>query len=207
MNTNIYPKHTPWGDPHSIRVVAEGVVRYTTGGHGGYYLSAERVASMPDGLRPKELDADRGAWFEEDEEWALVALAFPMYFEEDAIQSARRTVLNWMPEIWEAWTGETVTPAMSYRRARDVFLEQHKEDQIVVSAFGSWEKTVPKGMVGVVAVTGGRSSGTLNPPLTYWLVDETEYAEARKEPGYTGDFVIDPTRHQTWSRKVLAKAA
>ncbi len=207
MNTTIYPKHTPWGEPHSIRVVAEGVVRYTTGGHGGYYLSAERVASMPDGLRPKELDADRGAWFEEDEEWALVALAFPMYFEEDAIQSARRIVLNWMPEIWEAWTGETVTPAMSYRRARDVFLERHKDDQIVVSAFGSWERTVPNGMVGVVAVTGGRSSGTLNPPLTYWLVDETEYAEARKEPGYTGDFVIDPARHQTWSREVLAKAA
>lgn len=206
MNTTIYPQHTPWGAPHSMRVVTEGIVRYTTGSHGGYWLSSDRIESMPDGLRPKELE-DQGAWFEEDQDWSLVALAFPMYFDAEAIQSARRTVLNWMPDIWEAWTGEKVTPAMSHCRAREVFLTQHKNDQIVVSAFGSWDKSVPTGMVGVVAVTGGRSVGNLNPPATYWLVDEIEYAEAHKQPGYTGDFVIDPARHQPWSREVLAKAA
>ncbi|VVE16838.1 MULTISPECIES: DUF7007 domain-containing protein [Pandoraea] len=207
MNTTIYPKHTPWGAPHTTTIVAEGIVRYTTGSHGGYWLSQERVASMPDGLRPKELEVDCGAWFEEDEQWTLVALAFQMYFDDGAIQVARRTVVNWMPEVWEAWTGEKVTPAMSHRRAREVFLEQHKSDQIVVAAFGSWDKTVPKGMVGVVAVTGGRVSGTLKPPETYWLVDEAEYADAHEQPGYTGDFVIDPSRHQPWPREVLVKAA
>ncbi|PNE59608.1 hypothetical protein A8H39_00220 [Paraburkholderia fungorum] len=209
MNTTMYPKHSPWGAPHSISVVAEGIVRYTTGSHGGYWLSPERVAAMPAGLRPMQhLDGDGSAWFEEDQEWAIVELAFPRHFDAKGQEAARKLLIDWMPDIWEAWTGEKLAPESSYTRRLAAFFEKHQNDQIVTGAYGSWDKRVPKGMVGVVALTGGRSpKGQLHGPESCWLVDEKEYGDAYKQPGYLGYFVIDPARHQPWSREVLAAAA
>lgn len=209
MNDTIYPQHTPWGAPHSRRIVVDGIVRYTTASHGGYWVSPERVASMPQGLRPtKHLDSDGGAWFEEDQEWAIVELAFPQHFGSQNQEPARRLLKDWMPEIWEAWTGETLTPETSYTRRREAFFKKHQDAQVVTAAFGSWHKLVPKGKVGVVAMTGGRPpQGKLTAPESYWLVDENEYGDALRNPGNMGHFVVDPTRHQPWHQEALAAAA
>ena len=209
MNDTIYPKHTPWGAPQTRRIVVEGIVRYTTGSHGGYWLSPARVASMPQGLRPAQnLDSDGGAWLEEDQEWAIVELAFPQHFDSKNQESAQRLLKDWMPEIWEAWTGEKLTPETSFTRRREEFFQKHQNAQVVTGAFGSWHKLVPKGKIGVVAMTGGRPpNGMLTAPETYWLVDENEYVEALKRPANVGYFVVDPTRHRPWPQEALAAAA
>ena len=60
------PVETIWGVPDTTNQVLPGVWHVKTPSHGGYVLSDERQASMPDALRPlfdqvviKELDPDR----------------------------------------------------------------------------------------------------------------------------------------------------
>lgn len=71
---------SPWGRPDSQREVAQGIIRVSTPDHGGYFVSAERFASMPEALRVSP-DAD-GAWFEEDCLAHLVIAAFPEAFSD-----------------------------------------------------------------------------------------------------------------------------
>ncbi|KAE9708267.1 DUF7007 domain-containing protein, partial [Escherichia coli] len=63
--------NTPWGPSQGATVYAEGVVCYSTAGHGGFHLSAERNRSV----HPMLLARD--GWYEEDEGWAIVAITFP----------------------------------------------------------------------------------------------------------------------------------
>ena len=70
---------TPWGVAQTVTVIADGIESVSTSSHGGIRLSAERQAQMPErfvGLNKY----GRGCWYEEDCEWALVAVAFPEHF-------------------------------------------------------------------------------------------------------------------------------
>ena len=67
---------SPWGLIVEQELIAEGISSVKTGSHGGIILSDDRQSSMPLHLR---LDAP---YYEEDCDWALVALAFPKYFQE-----------------------------------------------------------------------------------------------------------------------------
>ena len=79
-------------------------------------------------------------------------------------------------------------------KAQALFIEEHANDLLVVSASGDWHQAVPKGMVGVTAtVQGSREPGSKQ---QHFLVSKDEYDTREKNPG--GIFVIDPTRHQTW---------
>lgn len=82
---------TPWGEADHVEHIADGITRYSTPGHGGYGLSAARLASMPPALRAVPTWAGRG-WYEEDVDWALVALAFPDHFDDRALHHAILTV-------------------------------------------------------------------------------------------------------------------
>lgn len=60
-------KNTPWGIPEYERVLAEGIISYSTDRHGGIWLSPERQ---------KELGYDKNwlhnaEWWEEDEDWSV----------------------------------------------------------------------------------------------------------------------------------------
>jgi hypothetical protein len=92
------PRNTPWGRPNSVRVIAEGIVFYETPSHGGFWLSPERVTTMPPALR--DFVPFAGAnWYEEDCDWAIVALAFPQFFSTDQQQQAARSIQRWKPEL------------------------------------------------------------------------------------------------------------
>ncbi len=70
----------------------------------------------------------------------------------------------------------------------------HQHERIVVSAFGDWHKDVPKGMVGVVAVLGGRTPyKNIDKSEQYFLVPAEEYANKKVF------FVVDPERHAVWN--------
>ena len=96
------PTHTPWGIADSVTEIAPGIIRYDTPSHGGYWLSPERVAEMPKPLREFTPWAGPG-WFEEDCDWAVVALAFPQFFPEDAIPAALKTLQRYKPEVYKAF--------------------------------------------------------------------------------------------------------
>ena len=82
---------TPWGAAQGARQVAEGVVRYDTASHGGYWLDEARQAQVVAQF-PEFRTFAGGPWYEEDQDWAIVALVFPELFPPDAQEHARSTV-------------------------------------------------------------------------------------------------------------------
>lgn len=90
---------TPWGTAQQETVYGEGVIFVSTASHGGFHLSEKRLA----GLDPL-LHVD-GGWYEEDVEWAKVALAFPDLFTDRENAAADRTLRAWFPLIWQALGG------------------------------------------------------------------------------------------------------
>jgi hypothetical protein len=95
---------TPWGPAQTTKEYAPGIVFYSTASHGGFYLSQVRVASMPKCLREfvpfGGEQPGPGRWFEEDCDWAVVALAFPQFFSADAIPAALATLKGYKPELY-----------------------------------------------------------------------------------------------------------
>lgn len=74
-------RNTPWGAADTATTHAEGIVSYSTPSHGGFHLSPERLTAIPAEVLICTFNqqGERG-WFEEDEDWALVAAAFPEAF-------------------------------------------------------------------------------------------------------------------------------
>lgn len=82
-----YTISTPWGPAQDAELIAEGIIRYDTPSHGGYHVSDERLAEMPAVLRVVKPYAGRG-WYEEDEDWQIVALAWPELFAASSVYFA-----------------------------------------------------------------------------------------------------------------------
>ena len=96
---------TPWGRSEHARVIAEGIVFHSTASHGGFKLSAGRLAEMPGALRRISLESKLhgpGGWFEEDCEAAAVVFGFPQLFPPEQVQSARRMLAAVYPAAFSA---------------------------------------------------------------------------------------------------------
>ena len=161
---------TPWGTADSSEKVAKGVMRYDTPSHGGYHLSASANVLVHEAWRTAK------GWYEEDCEWAIVAMTFPTLFSAESLAHAKETAKAYYPDQYTAVTGESVSPSEShvlrYRAAQETF----KHAYIGICAFGDWHADVPEGMVGVVATLGGERSGA---PEKSFLVTEAEYEGER----------------------------
>lgn len=173
--------NTPWGPSQGATVFAEGVVCHSTAGHGGFHLSADRNAKVDPRLRRP------GGWYEEDSEWAIVALAFPHLFTSFERRGAEQTVKDSWPDAWEAIFGTVLEPGQSHEKDRRAFHSRHAGDWIVISAIRSEHHD---GHVEVVATRGGhRERGAEE---RRFLVPSAEY-----EVGRFG-FVVDPDRHEIY---------
>ena len=90
---------TPWGPAQSITLVGrvsrigeEGqmdardrtIFFVSTASHGGYYVPKGIVSRIPAHRQAAAARYAPPLWYEEDCEWASVALAFPEYFPPDA---------------------------------------------------------------------------------------------------------------------------
>ena len=85
--------YTPWGHPHTIETIVEDHVwKLHTPSHGGYRLSNDYLAKMPEQLRQCSFTNDR--WFEEDASWCAVPLAFPELFDQTVIDAAHKTYVS-----------------------------------------------------------------------------------------------------------------
>lgn len=174
------PKRSPWGVvQYSSAIGTEGMFIVSTAGHGGI--------KVPAALN-KRIDAtwrkDKG-WYEEDCEWAIVAVSFPESFPEESVKQAHFTARNYWPHEYMAVTGTTVELADSYELRRAAAQEAHKDAFVVNGAYGDWHEHVPAGMVGVSAQRQGETR--------HFLVPKEQY-ETRSEFG----FVIDVEQHAAW---------
>ena len=76
-------------------------------------------------------------WYEEDEQWAKVAVVFPDTFPSARIVDAYSTLKNWHPDAYEKFTGRALKPGDSYMRDQQTFQREHANSLIVVSAYDS----------------------------------------------------------------------
>ena len=172
---------TPWGPSQGATIFAEGVVCHSTAGHGGFHLAADRNAKVDRRLRQP------GGWYEEDVEWAIVALTFPQLFTGFERRSAEQTVKDSWPDAWEAIFVTVLEPGQSHEKDRRGFHVRHAGDWIVISAIRSDHHD---GHVEVVATRGGhRERGAEE---RRFLIQSAEY-----EVGRFG-FVVDPARHAAY---------
>jgi len=105
--------NTPWGAAQHSEKIARGIMLYSTAGHGGIHLSPTVNSKMPEALRIED------GWYEEDCDWALVALAFPQFFIKDyanAVSAAK----NWHPDRYEKYFGIVLEAKDSYIRHREL---------------------------------------------------------------------------------------
>lgn len=172
--------HTPWGPSQGGTAYAEGVTAHSTAGHGGFKLSAERSSKVHPTLR------SAGGWYEEDAEWAIVAISFPHLFTASERRCAEATLKDSWPDCWEAIFGTILAPGESREKDRRAFEAEHADDWIVVSAITSEQKS---GFVECVAMPGGRRGAEER----RFLVPASEYKAGRF------GFVIDPDRHADYA--------
>jgi hypothetical protein len=85
------PTQSPWGQVQSSTAIGTtGIYKVETSEHGGLFVPNDLLETMPAALRTNVYG--RGNWFEEDCEWALVALAFPAQFTAKQLGFARLTI-------------------------------------------------------------------------------------------------------------------
>lgn len=100
------PTSSPWGQIDQRRELAPGIWKVSTPSHGGIHLSPERYEAMPDYMKATAYSSD--GWYEEDVDWALVAIVFPEAFDAEALEVAHRAFKDWHPDKRHAWQGEAM---------------------------------------------------------------------------------------------------
>ena len=110
------PRHSPWGMPHGWKMIAPGIWQCHTASHGGWWLTDERLAAMPDELMAQNWNGKQAFW-EEDSDWALVVRAFPDEFNDEMRGYAEKDRLA--RERTAAWaakqTRDDITSALIVR--------------------------------------------------------------------------------------------
>jgi len=125
-------KQTPWGVTQDFENIADGIIFYSTARHGGYWLSKKRLAEMPDALKIVDTFIPGNQWYEEDLDWCLVVIAFPQFFTKDyngnitdeVLNHAWATLKNWIPEVYETLTKQTLKPGESYMKDKKAYWQK-----------------------------------------------------------------------------------
>lgn len=177
------PTDTPWGMADRATIYGEGVTSYTTPRHGGFILSDERNALVDPAWRSRAGD------YEEDQEWAVVAVTFPDLFTSLEMKHAHRTLKNAYPDEWERITGGVIALGESHERSRREFMTRNAGRLMVRSAVMSRKHP---GMV-VATATPDLKPATPTSPL--FLIPEALYNSGCRGPGNYA-FVIDEARDQ-----------
>ncbi|MDH7975590.1 hypothetical protein QH494_25685 [Sphingomonas sp. AR_OL41] len=168
---------TPWGMSQHSEAYGEGVLCHSTASHGGFHLDGERNALVHPLLR------NPGGWYEEDCEWAKVALALPALFTDRERRAAAKSLCDFEPDAWEAIHGVVLEPGGSRVKDERRFRLENANRWVVISAIRS---TTHPGQVECTASLGGdRRARTTR----RFLVSCCEYRAAMF------GFVIDEDRH------------
>ena len=200
-NTVREGSRSPWGTVDYVSRRAVGITNVGTASHGGVKLSPGRNREVHEVWRRP------GGWYEEDCEWAIVAVTFPECYSPEHAATARTTARNWFPDEYEVVTGERIQPGESYVRDEQIFNAEHAGDWVTTAAIaleepGAVDRIVrddgvtggfrlvrgEQKMVKVWARIGGRSA--TGPETRAFLVPADDYA-TRSRFG----FVVDPDKY------------
>jgi hypothetical protein len=114
MNTLKTGSKTPWGKAQTVKTVIPGIISVTTAGHGGIKVAKALNDTIPVIARKAD------GWYEEDCEWAIVALCFPVAFTCSQ-KLAAATCKNYYPKAYTAITDKEVAPSESYTMRKAAF--------------------------------------------------------------------------------------
>jgi len=188
-----------------VTIYGPGVKFHSTPGHGWFEVDEKANATIPGPYRHETVkrsflngngteakwnpDDGKAAWYEEDSDWAKVAVGMPYLFTERELRQADHTLRNWYPDAYEKVNDVVLQPGESRTKDTQTLLERHRNDWIAVSATMSPDR---EGMVLCTAVVGGRRGwhNGKQPEEKMFLVPKDEY-----RIGLIG-FVIDPERHE-----------
>ncbi|MEP9404550.1 DUF7007 domain-containing protein [Sphingomonas silueang] len=174
------PTFTIWGPPYTTTERLPGIWHVTTASHGGFVLSDERQAGMPDSLRCESV------FYEEDVEWTRVVLAFEAELRAAAdpylaieLPIAHQIACNWLPEQYGAFTGKTIAARDSHILRRRAAYQAAIGQYVAGAAWGDWAAWVPAGKVGVVFREVEGVDALVHPTYTarekWGLVDADRY--------------------------------
>lgn len=169
---------TPWGTAQHVTEIATGIISYSTASHGGIHLSDERIAEMPKALQDfvpfGGPQPGPGRWFEEDADWSVVALAFPLFFTEGDVQAAHATLKAYRPEVYRAFVGKA---RWSIHYASREFACEHGDPQLGIVEAGSKEEAEE------LAAKDGDIASRAVPGVGLWAVEiKKSAAEKGREP-------------------------
>lgn len=82
---------TPWGPANETSKIAEGIISVSTSSHGGIHLDRKRQAKVTR-MIPDFKPFAGAPWYEEDCDWAVVAVVFPEHFDGASVQGACKTI-------------------------------------------------------------------------------------------------------------------
>ena len=109
---------TPWGEAQDTLYTAEGIVRHHTANHGGYQLDPALNALVHPAYR------NDGGWYEEDVEWAKLAVTFPTLFPME-FTIADDLLREYHPGAYEQVNGIPLSlgePNITWHRTREDIL-------------------------------------------------------------------------------------
>ena len=144
------PKSSPWGPVQHHHVIAEGIVRVHCAGHGGIILSETRFAQMPACFRNTFAG---GRAYEEDCDWACVAVVFPEHFSSGNVESAFHTLRSYSKNDAAVQTWLDNCPARATAEAEQLRIA----DMWHVGTEGS----APGGMKGIFVALIHNTSGDI----------------------------------------------
>jgi hypothetical protein len=136
---------TPWGNADHVLEIGEGAWFVSTPSHGGIKLDRKRNAKVHWAWRRT------GGWYEEDVEWAIVAVTFPELYEPENHLHGIKIAKNWLPNEYMQVTGTVIPTEESFILRKEKFRGETEDEYVVRSASGHPAKGVPVGMVGCVA--------------------------------------------------------
>jgi hypothetical protein len=88
---------TPWGNADHVEFIAPGIFQVSTPSHGGFYLTEDRRALIPEDWQHASFNKQGlNGWFEEDCDWCMVALTFKEHFPIDTFAHAVSTFNYWI---------------------------------------------------------------------------------------------------------------
>ena len=140
--------HPPWGASQHTTQITPEIIRVSTASHGGYHCTGkaqQRIETLFPGFQPW---AGPG-WYEEDCDWAIVALAHPEHFDDRAIYHAVATVQNTHASsgyftVVTYWLGGTSADAAQARQRADAWATMHADDY-EIGSLGSPPPGAPRG--------------------------------------------------------------
>lgn len=102
--------YTPWGQADRQTKIAEGIIDVSTPSHGGIYLSPERIAQLPAGVKNflNPTNSPNGfEWWEEDCDWSVPYVLFAddirtygkAYKFEENLETAKLIIKRYHPEV------------------------------------------------------------------------------------------------------------